>query len=160
MGTVAFWSLGSFAGVIGHEVLLAAAITIPAVLVLLRLGPQLDALALGEIEAHHLGIDVTRLTVVLSVIIALLTAVAVAVAGVIAFVALMVPLLVRRWVGQPHRVVVAGSALLGAILLVIADVLARTIFAPTELSIGVITTLLGAPVFLWLLLRDRGLLAR
>jgi iron complex transport system permease protein len=72
----------------------------------------------------------------------------------------MVPSLVRTWVGQPHRIVVIGSAFLGATFLVIADVVARSVFAPIELSIGVITTLLGAPFFLWLLLRDRGLLAR
>jgi iron complex transport system permease protein len=82
------------------------------------------------------------------------------VAGVIAFVALMVPSLVRAWIGRAHRVVVVGSALLGAALLVLADVLARSLFSPVELSVGVITTLVGAPFFLWLLMRDRGLLAR
>ena len=96
----------------------------------------------------------------MSVLFALLTAVAVATAGVVAFVALMVPSLVRAWVGQPHRGVVVGAALLGATLLVVADVLARSLFSPVELSIGVITTFVGAPFFLWLLLRDRGLLAR
>jgi iron complex transport system permease protein len=160
LGSVAFWTLGSFAGVDGRDVVVAAAIVIPAIIVLARLGPRLDALALGESEAGHLGIDVARLTALTSIIFALLTAVAVAVAGVIAFVALMVPSLVRGWVGQSHRAVAIGSALLGATLLVIADVLARSLFSPIELSIGVITTIVGAPFFLWLLLRDRGLLAR
>ena len=160
LGTVAFWTLGSFAGVVGRDVLVAGVIVIPAVLVLARLGPRLDALALGETEAGHLGIDVPRLTIAVTVIFALLTAVAVAVAGVIAFVALMVPTVVRAWVGQPHRVVAIGAGLLGATFLVIADVLARSLFSPVELSIGVITTLVGAPFFLWLLLRERGLLAR
>ena len=160
LGTLAYWSFGSFAGVVGQDVVLAGLVTIPAVLLLARLGPQLDALALGDIEARHLGVEVRRLTLVLSLIFALLTAVAVAVAGVIAFVALMVPFIVRRTVARSHRSVVIGSALLGAIVLVTADVLARSVFAPSELSIGVITTLVGAPLFLWLLLRDRGLLAR
>jgi iron complex transport system permease protein len=160
LGSVAFWSLGSFAGVVGREVVIAAIVIIPTIIALVRIGPLLDALALGETAARHLGIDVRRLTVVTSVIFALLTAVAVAVAGVIAFVALMVPSLVRPLVGQSHRVVAVGSALLGATLLVIADVLARSVFSPIELSIGVITTLVGAPFFLWLLLRDRGVLAR
>jgi len=128
--------------------------------VLARLGPRLDALALGESEAGHLGVDVPWLTRMVSVIFALLTAVAVATAGVIAFVALMVPSLVRGWIGQSHRSVAIGAALLGATLLVIADVLARSLFSPVELSIGVITTLVGAPFFLWLLLHERGLLAR
>lgn len=160
LGTVQFWTLGSFAGIVGRDVVVAALVVVPAVAVLARLGPRIDALALGETEAGHLGVDVPRLTVAVSIIFALLTAVAVATAGVIAFVALMVPSLVRRWVGQPHRGVVVGSALLGATLLVVSDVVARSLFSPVELPIGILTTILGAPFFLWLLLRDRGLLAR
>jgi iron complex transport system permease protein len=160
LGTVQFWALGSFAGIVGRDVVVAALLVLPAVLALARLGPRLDALALGEAEAGHLGVDVPWLTRVVSVLFALLTAVAVATAGVIAFVALMVPSLVRGSMGQSHRAVVVASALLGATLLVLADLLARSLFSPVELSIGVITTILGAPFFLWLLLRDRGLLAR
>ncbi len=160
LGTVQFWTLGSFAGIVGRDVVVAALVVVPAVAILARLGPRLDALALGETEASHLGVDVPWLTRTISLLFALLTAVAVATAGVIAFVALMVPSLVRGWLGQSHRGVVIGAALLGGTLLVIADVLARSLFSPIELSIGVITTILGAPFFLWLLLRDRGLLAR
>ncbi len=160
LGSVQFWTLGSFAGIVGRDVVVGALLVIPAVLVLWRVGPRLDALALGVPDAGHLGVDVPWLTRVVSAIFALLTAVAVATAGVIAFVALMVPSLVRGWIGQAHRDVVIGSALLGGTLLVVADVLARSLFSPAELSIGVITTLVGAPFFLWLLLRDRGLLAR
>jgi iron complex transport system permease protein len=160
LGSVAFWSLGSFAGVVGADVLVAAFVVIPALLVLMRLGPRLDALALGEAEAGHLGIDVSRLTVVTSLVLALLVGVAVAVAGVIVFLALIAPVPVRAFVGRSHRTVAMGAALLGATLLVIADVLARSLFSPIELSVGVITTLLGAPLFLWLLLRDRGALVR
>jgi iron complex transport system permease protein len=160
LGSVASWSLGSFAGVVGADVLVAAFVTIPALVVLVRQGPRLDALALGEAEAGHLGIDVTRLTMVISLVLALLVGVAVAVAGVIAFLALIAPVPVRAFVGRSHRTVAMGAALLGATLLVIADVLARSLFSPIELSVGVITTLLGAPLFLWLLLRDRGALVR
>ncbi len=160
LGSVAFWTLGSFAGIVGRDVVVSAIVVVPAVFLLARLGPRLDALALGESEARHLGIDVPRLTLVVSGLIALLTAVAVATAGVIAFVALIVPSLVRGWLGQSHRGVAIGAALLGATFLVIADVLARSLFSPVELSIGVITTLVGAPFFLWLLLHERGLLAR
>ena len=160
LGSVQFWTLGSFAGIVQRDVVVGALLVIPAIIVLWRVGPRLDALALGESEAGHLGIDVPRLTRTVSAVFALLTAVAVATAGVIAFVALMVPSLVRGWIGPTHRAVVIGSALLGGTLLVVADVLARSLFSPVELSIGVITTLVGAPFFLWLLLRDRGLLAR
>ena len=160
LGSVQFWTLGSFAGIVGRDVVVGALLILPAMVVLWRLGPRLDALALGESEAGYLGVDVPWLSRVVSTIFALLTAVAVATAGVIAFVALMVPSLVRGWIGQSHRSVVVGSALLGGAFLVVADVLARSLFSPVELSVGVITTVVGAPFFLWLLLRDRGLLAR
>jgi len=160
LGSVQFWTLGSFAGIVGRDVVVGTLLVVPAIVVLWRLGPRLDALALGESEAGYLGVDVPWLSRVVSTIFALLTAVAVATAGVIAFVALMVPSLVRGWIGQSHRSVVVGSALLGGAFLVVADVLARSLFSPVELSVGVITTVVGAPFFLWLLLRDRGLLAR
>ena len=160
LGSVQFWTLGSFAGIVGRDVVVGTLLVVPAIVVLWRLGPRLDALALGESEAGHLGVDVPWLSRVVSTIFALLTAVAVATAGVIAFVALMVPSLVRGWIGQSHRSVVVGSALLGGAFLVVADVLARSLLSPVELSVGVITTVVGAPFFLWLLLRDRGLLAR
>jgi iron complex transport system permease protein len=160
LGSMAFWTLGSFAGVVGFDVLFASIVVIPCLVVLARWGPSLDALALGEAEAGHLGVDVRRLAVLVSLTLALLTGIAVAVAGVIAFVGLMVPSLARSFIGRPHRLVVVGSALLGATLLVLADVLSRTLFSPVELPIGVLTTLAGAPFFLWLLVRDRGLLAR
>ena len=160
LGSVTLWTLGSFAGVVGADVVLAALVVLPAVALLTRLGPRLDALALGETEAGHLGIDTARLTRVLGLILALLTGVAVAVAGVIAFVALVIPGLLRPWIGPAHRPLTVGAALLGATSLVVADTVARTLFAPVELSIGVVTTLVGAPFFLWLLLRERGWLTR
>lgn len=159
LGSVSFWSLGSFSGIVGRDVVLAAVVAIPAIALLARLGPQLDALALGEREAGHLGVDVRRLTLLTSTIFSLLTGLAVAIAGVIAFVGLMVPSLVRGWIGPSQRPLAVGSALLGATFMVVADVLARSLFSPAELPVGVITTVVGAPFFLWLLLRDRGVLA-
>jgi len=160
LASVASWSLGSFSGVVGADVLLAALIVLPAIVVLAHLGPGLDALALGEVEAGHLGVDVERLTRVATLLLALCCGIAVAVGGVIAFLALLAPWLARAWVGPAHRHVAIGAAMLGAALLVVADVVARSAFAPIELSVGVLTTLVGAPFFLWLLLRDRGWLAR
>ena len=137
--------LGSFAGVVGRDVVVAAVIVIPAIRSSWRAWPSTpDALALGESAAGHLGIDVPRLAAATSIIFALLAAVAVAVAGVIAFVALMVPSLVRAWVGRSTSPRGHQGALLGATLLVIADVLARSLFSPVELSVGVITTVVGA----------------
>jgi len=159
MRSVTFWTLGSFAGVVGRDVLVGL-LVIPCVIVLARLGPGLDALTLGRTEAGHLGVDVAGLTRWATAVLALLVGVAVAIGGVIAFLALLVPSLVRAWVGPTHRWLTVGAALLGATLLVLADVVARNLFTPVELSVGVITTLVGAPFFLWLLLRDRGWLAR
>lgn len=160
LGSAALWSLGSLSGADGRDVALAAALVLPAIGLLAWLGPRLDALALGEAEAGHLGIDVPRLTLALGLGLTMLTAVAVAVAGVIPFVGLMVPSLVRRWVSVGHRVAMVAAALLGAVSLLAADVIARTQFGPVEMPIGVITTVVGAPFFLLLLLRERGLLAR
>jgi iron complex transport system permease protein len=160
LGVGAVLGLGSFSGVVGSDVVLAGLAAVPAIGLLARSGPALDALALGEAEAGHLGIDVARLTFVLTLLLAVLCGVAVAVGGVIAFLALVVPSLIRGWLGSSHRPVVVGSALLGATTLVLADVVARQLFAPVELSVSVITTVVGAPFFLWSLLRQRGWLVR
>lgn len=160
VGTVAFWTLGSFSGIVGRDVVVAAVVVLPALALLMRMGPDLDVLALGEREAGHLGVDVRRLRIAASALFALFTGLAVAVAGVVAFVGLMVPSLVRRWLGASHRGVVVGAALLGATLMVIADVIARSLLSPIEVPVGVVTALIGAPFFLWLLLRDRSVLAR
>ena len=112
-------------------------------------------MTLGEREATHLGVNTerTRLAIVLAA--ALVTGAAVAAAGVIAFVGLVVPHLVRLAAGPAHSLVLPGSALGGAALVVLADVVARTAAAPIELPLGVITSLAGGPFFLWLLWRTR-----
>jgi iron complex transport system permease protein len=160
LGSLTFWGLGSLSAASGRDVLVAAVVVIPATWQLAQLGPRLDALALGGSQAGHLGVDVRTLAIGVGIVLALLTAAAVAVAGVIAFVGLLVPGLLRSWIGSAQRPLAVASALLGATLLVVADALARTLFSPVEVPVGVVTTLLGAPFFLWLLLRDRGLLAR
>jgi iron complex transport system permease protein len=119
------------------------------------LARPLNALLLGEGEAFHLGIDTERTKKQVVTLAALVVGAAVAVSGVIGFIGLVVPHLLRLAVGPDHRVLIPGSALLGGALLLGADVLARTIVAPAELPIGIVTALVGAPFFLWLLLRDR-----
>lgn len=116
---------------------------------------KLDLLALGERPARHLGVDVERLRVVLILVVALLTAAAVAVAGVITFVGLLVPHLLRMAAGPGHRFLIPGSALGGALVLVVADLAARTAAQPAELPLGVLTALFGSPFFFWLLRRTR-----
>jgi iron complex transport system permease protein len=115
----------------------------------------LNALLLGESEARHLGIEVERLKRELILCIALGVGAAVAAAGLIGFVGLIVPHLVRLIAGPDHRVVLPASALAGASLLLFADVFARLVLAPAELPIGIVTAFIGAPFFLFLLVRGR-----
>ena len=111
---------------------------------------------MGEEEAHYLGVDVAVVQRILLLCSALLVAAAVAVSGVIGFVGLVVPHLMRMWLGADHRAVIPGSALAGAALLLIADTVARTLVAPAEMPVGLLTSLLGAPWFLWLIFRRGG----
>jgi iron complex transport system permease protein len=121
-----------------------------------RLARGLNALALGEAQALHLGHDVQWVKRGAIFGAAAATGGAVAVSGGIGFVGLVVPHLLRLAIGPDHRSLMPNAALLGAGLLVLTDLLSRTIVAPAELPIGILTALIGAPVFLWILLRQRG----
>nr|WP_203632743.1 iron ABC transporter permease [Streptomyces sp. SID10815] len=152
---ITFWQLGSLSQATWPKVLAV----LPCAVLGLALAParsrRLDLLALGERPARHLGVDVERLRITLVLIVALLTAAAVSVSGIIGFVGLVVPHLLRMAAGPGHRFLVPGSALLGALVLLAADLVARTVAAPAELPLGVLTALLGSPFFFWLLRRTR-----
>ncbi|MBN9605493.1 MAG: iron ABC transporter permease [Actinomycetales bacterium] len=152
---IVFWQLGSLSGSLWRESLLVVAVAVVGVVVATALGRRYDLLALGERNARHLGVDVERLRLGSIVLVAVLTAVAVAFVGIIAFVGLVVPHLVRMLVGPAHRALVPLSALGGAVLLVLADLLARTIAGGAELPIGMLTSLVGGPFFFALLWRQR-----
>jgi iron complex transport system permease protein len=121
----------------------------------MRFGRPLNALLLGEAEALHLGIDIERMKRIVVVLVALAVGASVASAGVLDFVGLVVPHVLRLALGADHRLLLPGSALFGASLLLAADVVARTIVAPAELPLGIVTAALGTPFFLALLLRER-----
>jgi iron complex transport system permease protein len=127
-------------------------------LVCLPIARGLDLLALGEAEAFHSGINVERLKRIAIILVSAMTGVAVSVSGVIVFVGIMVPHLLRLVIGPSHRLLLPASAVLGAVLLTGADTLARTIVAPAEMPIGILTAAIGAPFFLIMLLRQRGLI--
>lgn len=150
---VIFWILGGLGGAQWLYVLGLLGTLLIAGAVLLLFARDLNALALGEEMAAHLGIEPRHLRKVLLLAVTLLTAVAVAVSGTIGFVGLIVPHILRLIVGPDHRVLLPASALGGAVLLTLCDALARTVLAPAELPIGIITALLGAPFFLFLLRR-------
>jgi iron complex transport system permease protein len=152
---ISLWQMGNLDGADWPRTLTMGLVAIPLVLVLPREGQALNAMLLGESEARHLGVDVETMKRRLILLTALGVGVAVAVSGVVAFVGLIVPHLVRLIIGPDHRYLIPGSAILGAVLLVLADTAARTLMAPAELPTGVITALLGAPFFVGLLLQQR-----
>jgi len=149
--TAMFWMFGSLGKAGWTEIAIAAPLLLLALGLMLRHARALDALLLGEAEAGHLGIDVEALKRRLLLLIVLAVASAVAVSGIIGFVGLVTPHLVRLCAGPGHRFLLPTAALLGALLLTLADVLARTLLAPSELAIGVLTTLIGGPFFLAML---------
>ena len=156
---ISFWNFGSLAGAtLDHVGVIAILVTVVCI-VLARMGPALNALLLGDSEARHLGFDTQVLKRNAIALSALLAGVLVAACGVIGFVALVAPHIVRLVCGPDHRIVIPGAALLGATLLLAADLVARIVIAPAELPIGIVTALLGAPFFLWLLMKNRERLA-
>ncbi len=153
-----FWGLGSLAGATWIKIASISPIVIAALAVTPFLARGLNALALGETTANHLGIPVQRLKYAAIVSVAAAVGASVAVSGGIGFVGIVVPHLLRLAIGPDNRYLLPASALLGASLLLLADAVARTIVAPAELPIGIVTALFGAPFFLWILLRKRGVL--
>jgi iron complex transport system permease protein len=149
------WMMGSLAAAEWRSVLVVGGYTLPAALLLLGLARPLNLLSLGEETATVLGADVERVKVYAFGIASLLTAAGVGVAGVIGFVGLVVPHGVRLVTGSDHRSLLPLSFLAGGAFLALADVVARTVVAPGELPIGVITAFVGVPLFLVLLRRNR-----
>lgn len=153
--TLTFWNLGTLNGASYSRLLPLLLVCAAVILWLPRRAKALNALLLGESEARHLGIEVERLKRELILCIALGVGAAVAAAGLIGFIGLIVPHLVRLLTGPDHRVVLPASALAGATLLLFADIFARLVMAPAELPIGIVTVFIGAPFFLFLLVRGR-----
>jgi ABC-type Fe3+-siderophore transport system, permease component len=153
--TITFWQLGSLGGATWSAVATAAPFLLLCVVGMPFLGTALNALLLGEGNARFLGVPVEAVKGIAVALVALGVGAGVAVAGMIGFVGLVVPHLIRLWVGPNHRTLLPASALLGGTLLMLADLLARTIVAPAELPIGIVTALLGAPFFLHQILKAR-----
>ncbi|MEE4243935.1 MAG: iron ABC transporter permease [Kangiellaceae bacterium] len=152
---VSLWQMGSVSGAATADLLIAGLTLIILLLLFQRHAPALNALALGESEARHLGIDVELLKSRLILFCAAGVGVAVAFSGIIGFLALVVPHCVRLLIGPDHRVLIPLSALLGALLLSLSDLVARLWIAPAELPVGLVTALFGAPFFFFLLVQQR-----
>jgi len=153
MAAVVFWMMGGLGAASWPYVLMIAPMFLVGALVSLTFTRELNLMLLGDERAGHLGLDVRRFKVVALGTASLLTAAAVAVAGLIGFVGLMVPHMVRLALGPDHRLLLPASLLGGASVLVLADLIARTVLAPVEIPVGIVTALIGGPFFVWLLVR-------
>ena len=156
---ITFWLLGSLSGATWSKLATLAPVLGIALVACLSIARGLDVLVLGEAEAFHSGVDVERLKRISIVLVSAMTGVAVSVCGVVGFVGIVVPHLLRLVIGPAHRLLLPASVLLGAVLMVGADTLARTIVAPADMPIGILTAAIGAPFFLAMLLRQRGLVS-
>ncbi|GAA5051073.1 FecCD family ABC transporter permease [Nocardia callitridis] len=152
---IVFWQLGSLNGAVWDSVGVVAVLTAVGIAAAVIIAPRLDLLALGESAARHLGVDVERLRRNVIVVVAILATAGVAFTGIILFVGLIVPHLVRMLVGPGHRVLIPLSAIVGAVVLLAADVGARSLVHNADLPLGMLTSLVGGPFFFWMLRRTR-----
>lgn len=152
--TFTFWVFGGLGGATWGALGAAVPLILTGCVLIGWSSRSLDLLALGEAQARHLGLNVNRAIAVVLVGVGLAAGGAVGLGGVIGFVGLVVPLSLRRWIGPAHRWLVPASALGGAIMVVGIDTIARTVAAPIEIPVGLLTAALGAPVLVWFLIRD------
>jgi len=154
---ITFWLLGSLGGATWHKAAIVLPFLIATAAGMPLIARGLDLLALGESEAFHMGVSVERLKRLSILLVAAAVGAAVAFCGIVGFVGIVVPHLLRLMIGPGHRLLLPASMLLGGAMLLAADSAARTLAAPAELPIGIVTAIVGAPFFLVLLLRQRTL---
>ncbi|MBW3097707.1 FecCD family ABC transporter permease [Pseudohoeflea coraliihabitans] len=155
---ISFWSLGSLAGATWEKVFSVLPIIAPSLAASVYLARGLNALAFGEAAAVHMGVSLQAVKNTAIFAIAAATGASVAVSGGIGFVGIIVPHVLRLLIGPDHRYLLPASGLLGAVFLIFADCISRTVVPPAELPIGIVTAAIGAPFFLWILLRRRGII--
>lgn len=152
---ITLWQMGSVAHVRDHSLLLCFVTMLVIGWYFQKQSQALNALLLGEPEARHLGIDVERLKIKIIIMVTIGIGVSVSVAGIIGFIGLVIPHLVRMLTGSDHRILLPLSAIVGALLLLLADIGARLLMVPSELPIGLVTAIIGAPFFTILLIKQR-----
>ncbi len=153
--SLTFWLLGSLGGANWNNVLALIPFVVIPMIFVPNLAKQLNAFALGESEAAYMGVNVSRLKIIIIVLTTMAVGASVAIAGMIGFIGLVIPHILRLMTGPDHKVLLPASMLLGAIVLILADLLSRIVLTPTELPIGIITSLLGTPLFLSILLKEK-----
>lgn len=153
---LSLWSMGSLAGATWAGIGLATITLIGLLAFFMRQAMPLNALLLGEAEAIHLGVPVQSLKRKLILLTAVGVGVTVSLSGMIGFIGLVIPHLGRMLIGPDHRALLPFSAILGALLLTLADMFARVAVTPAELPVGIVTAIVGAPFFLYLLFSQKG----
>jgi iron complex transport system permease protein len=151
--SITFWNLGTFSGASWWQVMVMLVVAVPVCILALRYAKQLNVLMLGEEEAGYAGVDTEKLKRKIMLLNTAMVAVATAFVGVIGFMGLIVPHLMRMLTGSDHKILIPASLICGALLLTLADMGARLLLAPAEIPVGIITSLVGAPVFILLLKR-------
>jgi len=153
--TVFYWLMGSFSGAEWNEVYLSYIVIIPVLIVILILSRDLDAMMIGDDHAYSLGIDVKKRRITFIVLTSLITGIAVSFSGIIGFVGLIIPHMIRLIIGPKNRDLILLSIFLGGAYLVIADTIARSIDIIEELPVGIITSIVGIPIFIFLIIREK-----
>lgn len=148
--SIVFWTLGSLGGATWEVVRTVTPLILAGLVILPVFGRSLNLMTLGDSEASHVGVATERVRVYVIVLAALITGASVAVAGIVGFVGLVVPHIIRLTAGPDHRLLLPASAVGGAVALLGADLLSRTVAIPTEIPLGVVTAMAGGPFFLWL----------
>jgi len=152
--SITFWNLGTMSGANWHSVIIVGISTVLCTLVAMRYAKQLNALMIGETEAQFLGVNIKKLKLQVLLVNVIIVAVATAFVGVISFVGLIVPHLLRIISGSNNRYLLINSAVLGGLILSAADVSARMLLRPSELPIGIVTSVIGVPIFIFLLRKN------
>lgn len=155
MRSIIFWTMGSLGGATWETVMAVSPFILVPVIFLPQLAEALNVFALGENEAKHIGVKVEALKLKLLLLSTMVVAASVAVAGVIGFVGLVIPHIIRQFTGPSYKILFPCAALAGAILLTVADLFSRTVAAPAELPVGIVTAILGAPFFIWLIMKEK-----
>ena len=153
--SLTFWTMGSFGGVTWPLIMPAIVVILFSIVWIIGLSRKLDLIQLGDVEASRLGINIKKVRFGVIISSAVVVGISVALSGMIGFVGLVVPHLVRILGGVNHLYVLIGSAIFGSILMVISDMMCRVIISPAELPVGLITSGLGSPFFLWLIFKMR-----
>lgn len=155
MSRIVFWMMGGLQGASWTQVAIVSVMLLAGLAVPFAFARELNIMLLGDERAGELGVDVERVKRLILAAASLVVSAAVSVSGLVGFVGLMTPHAARLVLGPDHRLLLPASVLSGAIVMVLADLLARVVLAPVELPVGIVTALAGGPVFVWLLVRSR-----